>query len=185
MAPPRVTVRVDRTDPYPLLVAGWGNLVFVFALAAIGGRAVPAATRGAVRPRPLLIAAAGLLGSTLAFVAGIPALALATGGPVLWLYNLSMIGVYSFAWGASARLRAAAAAGRSGPPAQASLLAVAYAAPLAADAGLDGRSRRCSRPTVCAGSISCTPAQTAVVAATLGDGRECWASWRTGAVAIR
>ena len=30
---------------------------------------------------------------------GIPALALATGGPVLWLYNLSVIGVYSFAWG--------------------------------------------------------------------------------------
>ena len=48
---------------------------------------------------PLLICAASLLGSTLAFVAGLPALALATGGPVLWLYNLCVIGVYSLAWG--------------------------------------------------------------------------------------
>ena len=100
----QVTVRVDRTDPYPLLVAGWGNLIFVFALAAL---ATALFLRRPEEPSttPLLLAGAGLLGSTLAFVTGIPALALATGGPVLWLYNLCVIGVYSFAWGACARLR--------------------------------------------------------------------------------
>ena len=89
--PTRVTVRLDRVDPYPLLVAGWGNLLFVFALA---GLATALYLRRPEEPAttPLLIAAAGLLGSTLAFVTGMPALALATGGPVLWLYNLSMIG---------------------------------------------------------------------------------------------
>jgi len=93
-----VTVRVDRTDPYPLLVAGWGNLIFVFSLAAL---ATALFLRRPEEPSttPLLLAGAGLLGSTLAFVTGIPALALATGGPVLWLYNLCVIGVYSFAWG--------------------------------------------------------------------------------------
>jgi two-component system NarL family sensor kinase len=94
----QVTVRVDRTDPYPLLVAGWGNLVFVFALAAL---ATALFLRRPEEPSttPLLLAGAGLLGSTLAFVTGIPALALATGGPAFWLYNLCVIGVYSFAWG--------------------------------------------------------------------------------------
>jgi signal transduction histidine kinase len=94
----QVTVRVDRTDPYPLLVAGWGNLVFVFALAAL---ATALFLRRPEEPSttPLLLAGAGLLGSTLAFVTGIPALALATGGPAFWLYNLCVIGVYSLAWG--------------------------------------------------------------------------------------
>ena len=94
----RVNVRVDRTDLYPLLLAGWGNLVFVFALAAL---ATALFLRRPEEPAttPLLLAGAGLLGSTLAFVTGIPALALATGGPVLWLYYLSVIAVYSFAWG--------------------------------------------------------------------------------------
>ena len=93
-----MTVRIDRADPYPLLVAGWGNLIFVAALAILAGALYfrrpeePATT-------PLLIAAAGLLGSTLAFVAGLPALALATGGPVLWLYNLNIIAVYTIGWG--------------------------------------------------------------------------------------
>jgi two-component system NarL family sensor kinase len=94
----QVTVRVDRTDPYPLVVAGWGNLIFVFALAAL---ATALFLRRPEEPSttPLLLAGAGLLGSTLAFAAGIPALALATGGPVLWMYNLCVIGIYSFAWG--------------------------------------------------------------------------------------
>jgi signal transduction histidine kinase len=94
----RVTVRIDRPNLYPLLVTGWGNLVFVFALAAL---ATALFLRRPEEPAtaPLLIAAAGLLGSTLAFVTGIPALALATGGPALWLYNLNVIGVYSLAWG--------------------------------------------------------------------------------------
>ena len=95
----RVTVRIDRQAAYPLLVDGWGNLVFVVSLAAL---ATALYVRRPEEPSttPLLITAAGLLGSTLSFVAGVPALALATGGPVLWLYNACIIGVYSIAWGA-------------------------------------------------------------------------------------
>ena len=121
-------VPVGRADPYPLLSAGWGNLLFVFALA---GLAIALYLRRPDEPAttPLLIAAAGLLGSTLAFVAGLPALALATGGPVLWLYNLSVIGVYVIAWGGSLAfaLRVSGADGwfRRGGTA----LAVAYGAP--------------------------------------------------------
>lgn len=95
----RVTVRLGRQAPYPLLADNWGNQVFVVALAGLAAALfvrrpeVPATT-------PLLIAAAGLLGSTVAFVCGIPAVALATGGPVPWLYNVNVIGVYSLAWGA-------------------------------------------------------------------------------------
>ena len=44
--------------------------------------------------------AGGLLGSTLAVVAGVAPLAMATGGPVLWLYDLNTIGGYAVAWGA-------------------------------------------------------------------------------------
>lgn len=99
-SPDLVTVRIGRVDPYPLLVAGWGNLVFVVALAALASalyfrRPEERATT------PLLIAGAGLLGSTLAFTVGIPAFAMATGGPVLWLYNLNLIGSYTVAWGAA------------------------------------------------------------------------------------
>jgi hypothetical protein len=124
----RVTVDVDRTDPYPLLAAGWGNLVFVFALA---GLATALFLRRPEEPSttPLLLAGAGLLGSTLAFVTGIPALALATGGPVLWLYDLSVIAVYSFAWGPA--LAFALQLPRDDPalrPRRA-MLALAYAAP--------------------------------------------------------
>jgi two-component system NarL family sensor kinase len=95
-----LTVQVGRADPYPLLAAGWGNLLFVFALA---GLATALYLRRPEEPAttPLLIAAAGLLGSTVAFVAGLPALALATGGPPLWLYNLSIVGAYVIAWGGS------------------------------------------------------------------------------------
>ena len=126
----QVTVRVDRTDPYPLLVAGWGNLIFVFALAAL---ATALFLRRPEEPSttPLLLAGAGLLGSTLAFVTGIPALALATGGPALWLYNLCVIGVYSFAWGPA--LAFALQLPRDDPalrPRRA-VLALAYTAPLA------------------------------------------------------
>jgi signal transduction histidine kinase len=98
--PHQVTVRVDQVDPSPLLVAGWGNLIFVFSLAALASALYfrrpeePATT-------PLLITGAALLGSTLAHEAGLPALALATGGPPLWLYNLNIIGVYTIAWGAA------------------------------------------------------------------------------------
>jgi two-component system NarL family sensor kinase len=126
----QVLVRIDRTDPYPLLVAGWGNLIFVLALAAL---ATALFLRRPEEPSttPLLLAGAGLLGSTLAFVTGIPALALATGGPALWLYNLCVIGVYSFAWGPA--LAFGLQLPRDGPalrPRRA-MLATAYAAPLA------------------------------------------------------
>jgi hypothetical protein len=125
----RVTVGVDRTDPYPLLAAGWGNLVFVLALA---GLATALFLRRPEEPSttPLLLAGAGLLGSTLAFVTGIPALALATGGPVLWLYSLCVIAVYSFAWGPA--LAFALQLPRDDPALRPrrTMLAVAYAAPL-------------------------------------------------------
>jgi hypothetical protein len=125
----RVTVGVDHTDPYPLLAAGWGNLVFVLALA---GLATALFLRRPEEPSttPLLLAGAGLLGSTLAFVTGIPALALATGGPVLWLYSLCVIAVYSFAWGPA--LAFALQLPRDDPALRPrrTMLAVAYAAPL-------------------------------------------------------
>jgi two-component system NarL family sensor kinase len=98
--PHQVLVSVDHVDPYPLLLAGWGNLIFVVALAALASALYfrrpeePATT-------PLLINAAALLGSTLAHEAGLPALALATGGSLLWLYNLNIVGVYTIAWGAA------------------------------------------------------------------------------------
>ena len=125
----QVTVRVDRTDPYPLLVAGWGNLVFVFALAAL---TTALYLRRPEEPSttPLLIGAAGLLGSTLAFVAGIPALALATGGPVLWLYNLCVIGVYSLAWGGGLAFTLQLPQDDRGLRPRRAVVRVAYAAPL-------------------------------------------------------
>ncbi|NYJ08936.1 sensor histidine kinase [Petropleomorpha daqingensis] len=93
------SVRVDRPAIGPLVAAGWGDLVFVLAL---GGLAVALWLRRPDEPAtaPLLVAAAGLFGSTMTVVAGLPALALATGGPPLWLYYANTIGAYSIAWGA-------------------------------------------------------------------------------------
>ena len=99
-APLQVPVRVDRVDPYPLLLDGWGNLIFVVALAALAG-ALYVRRPGEPATTPLLINAAALFGSTLAHEAGLPALALATGGPQVWLYNLNIIGSYTIAWGAA------------------------------------------------------------------------------------
>jgi signal transduction histidine kinase len=123
-----LTLRIDRADPYPLLAAGWGNLLFVFALA---GLATALYLRRPEEPAttPLLITAAGLLGSTLAFGAGLPALALATGGPVLWLYNLSVIGAYAIAWGASLAFALQLSGAHGWLPRGRTVLAVAYAAP--------------------------------------------------------
>jgi signal transduction histidine kinase len=97
--PTSVEVSVDRPDPYSLLVKGWGNLVFVLILA---GLAVALYLRRREEPAtaPLLVLAAALLGSTLTVVAGLPVLALATGGAQLWLFHLNVIGVYSIAWAA-------------------------------------------------------------------------------------
>jgi len=122
----QVQVQVEQVDSYPLLAAGWGNLVFVVALAALASALYlrrpdePATT-------PLLITAAGLLGSTLAHEAGLPALALATGGPQLWLYNLNIIVVYTIAWGAA--LAFALELPGDDRWRRRSLLAIAYAAP--------------------------------------------------------
>src|SRR5205814_6004860 len=93
------TVTIARPDVATLLRDGWGDLVFVVALAMLGAALYlrrpdePATT-------PLLLLAAGLFGSTLTVVAGLPALALATGGPLPWLYHANVIGAYSVAWGA-------------------------------------------------------------------------------------
>jgi signal transduction histidine kinase len=109
-------------------VSGWGNLVFVVALAAL------AAALYVRRPEepattPLLITAAALFGSTLAHEAGVPALAMATGGSVLWLYNLNIIGVYSLAWGAA--LAFALQLPRDAPQLRSgrAVIVLAYAAP--------------------------------------------------------
>jgi signal transduction histidine kinase len=92
-------VPVARPDPRPLLNQGWGDLVFVLALAAL---AVALYLRRPEEPAtaPLLVLAAGLLGSTITVVAGLPVLALATGTPQLWLFHLNVVGAYSVAWGA-------------------------------------------------------------------------------------
>lgn len=92
-------VRAIRPELGPLLDEAWGNLVFVVALFGLG---VALRLRRPEEPAtgPLLVLGAGLFGSTLTVVAGLPALALAVGGPRLWLFHLSAIGVYSIAWGA-------------------------------------------------------------------------------------
>jgi signal transduction histidine kinase len=78
---------------------GWGNLIFVTSLALL---AVALYLRRPNEPAvtPLLVAAAGLLGSTVVVVAGLPPLALAVGGPGPVLYFLNTVGAYSVAWGA-------------------------------------------------------------------------------------
>jgi len=124
--PSQVTVTVERPDPYRLLVNGWGNLIFIVALAALASALYfrrpeePATT-------PLLIASAGFLGTTLAFDAGLPALALATSGPLLWLYNLNIIFLYAVSWGAL--LAFALVLPRDDRWRRRRLLVVAYAAP--------------------------------------------------------
>ncbi len=58
-----------------------------------------------------------------------PALALATGGPLLWLYNINIVGAYAIAWGAllafALRLGDTSDGARSSP----SVLRVAYLGP--------------------------------------------------------
>ena len=91
-------VTMLRPEPRVLLLDGWGNLVFVLAL---GGLALALYVRRPEEPATsaLLVGASGLFGSTLAVVAGLPALALATGGPLLWLFHLATSGVYLAGWG--------------------------------------------------------------------------------------
>ncbi|MEV4014986.1 sensor histidine kinase [Nonomuraea angiospora] len=129
--PTTVAVRVGRPDPYPLLMEGWGDLVFVLALA---GLAVALYLRRPEEPAtaPLLVLAAGLLGSTLTVTAGLPVLALATGGAQLWLFHLNTIVAYSIAWGGLLAFTIAFIAPRPLPARSRRAMAVAYAAPPAA-----------------------------------------------------
>jgi signal transduction histidine kinase len=92
-------VTVTRADLGGPLRDGWGDLVFVASLALL---AVALYLRRPNEPvvTPLLITAAGLLGSTVVVVAGLAPLALAIGGPGPVLYFLNTVGAYSVAWGA-------------------------------------------------------------------------------------
>ena len=94
-----IPVLIGRPAVLPMLQYGWGNLVFVVTLALL---AVCLYARRPNEPAtsPLLVASAGLLGSTVVVVAGVPALAMAVGGLLLWLYNLNIVGAYTIAWGA-------------------------------------------------------------------------------------
>jgi two-component system NarL family sensor kinase len=125
--PSQVTVTVDRPDPYLLLV-GWGDLIFVVALAALAS-ALYFRRPGEPATTPLLITAAGFLGTTLTFEAGLPALALATSGPLLWLYNLNSIYLYAVSWGAL--LAFALVLPRDDRWCRRQVLVVAYVAPTA------------------------------------------------------
>lgn len=91
-------VTMLRPKPGALLLDGWGNLVFVLA---IGALALALYVRRPEEPATsaLLVGASGLFGSTLAVVAGLPVLAVATGGPVLWLFHLATSGAYLAGWG--------------------------------------------------------------------------------------
>ena len=93
-----VQVTMARPDVVALVGAGWGDLVFVVAFGALG-LALYLRRRDEPATGPLLVLAAGLFGSTLVVVAGLPALALAVGGPRLVLFHLCSLAVYSTAWG--------------------------------------------------------------------------------------
>ncbi|MBU2667843.1 hypothetical protein KOI35_30460 [Actinoplanes bogorensis] len=92
-------VTLTRADLGGPVRDGWGDLVFVVSLALL---AVALSVRRPDEPAvpPLLVAAAGLFGSTVVVVAGLPAVALAIGGPGPVLYFANTAGAYSIAWGA-------------------------------------------------------------------------------------
>jgi len=94
-----VPVRMARPDPRALARDGWGDLVFVLAFGLL---ALALYVRRPDEPATpaLLVGASGLLGSTLVVVAGLPALAVATGGPPFWLFQVNVVLVYALAWGA-------------------------------------------------------------------------------------
>jgi signal transduction histidine kinase len=122
-------VQIIRTDPYPLLQDGWGNLVFVVALAAL---AVALHLRRPDEPAttPLLVGSAGLLGSTLSIVFGLPALSLATVDPSMWLFHLNTIVAYSLSWGAGIAFSLLCTAEHPWMRRRRLLLGAAYLAPL-------------------------------------------------------
>jgi signal transduction histidine kinase len=91
-------VPMQRPSPVVMIKDGWGNLIFVFALA---GLALALYWRRPEEPATaaLLVGAAGLFSSTVVVVANLPTLALATGGPLLWLFHLGTFPVYAVGWG--------------------------------------------------------------------------------------
>ena len=127
--PRQLDVVVERSAWLPILQTGWGNLVFVVALAAL---AVAMYVRRPEEPAtaPLLVTAAGLLGSSVVVGAGLPALALATAGPALGLYHLSTVGAYSVAWGGVLAFSLLIVPDHPWLGRRRTALAVAYAAPL-------------------------------------------------------
>ena len=90
---------VGPSDVPALLRRSAGDVVFVIALGLL---ALALYRRRPTEPAvgPLLVAAAALFGSTLSVVAGLPALALAVGGPPVWTFEISTVAIYSLAWGA-------------------------------------------------------------------------------------
>ena len=92
------SVPMQRPSPVVMIKDGWGNLIFVFALA---GLALALYWRRPEEPptAALLVGAAGLFSSTVVVVANLPTLALATGGPLLWLFHLGTFPVYAVGWG--------------------------------------------------------------------------------------
>ncbi len=92
-------VRIERPELYALLRDSWGNVIFIVSLAVLAG-AIYLRRPDEPATTPLLVTSAAFLGSTLSFIPGVPAVAMATGGPLLWLYNINIVGVYAVAWGA-------------------------------------------------------------------------------------
>ena len=121
-----------RRDVAALLGRSAGDLVFVVAFGLL---ALALYRRRPAEPAvgPLLVAAAALFGSTLSVAAGLPVLALAVGGPPVWMFQLSTVAIYSLAWGAVVATSLVFVPGHpwlSRRPRV--VLAVAYLAPLAA-----------------------------------------------------
>ncbi len=138
--PRQLIVRAERPELAPLVAPAWGNLIFIVALAGLAG-ALFLRRPDEPATAPLLVAAAGLFGSTLAFTTGLPALALATAGPVLWLYNLNVIGGYAVAWGGVLAFSLQLSPDVGSPTRRRGLVIAAYALPpgaLAVWAGFAG-----------------------------------------------
>ena len=123
---------VGPPDVAALLRRSAGDLVFVVAFGLL---ALALYRRRPAEPAvgPLLVAAAALFGSTLSVAAGLPVLALAVGGPPVWMFEISTVVIYSLAWGAVVATSLVFVPGHpwlSRRPRV--VLAVAYLAPMAA-----------------------------------------------------
>ncbi|GAA2572455.1 sensor histidine kinase [Pseudonocardia hydrocarbonoxydans] len=78
------------------LAAGWSALLFVLSLAVLAGYALVRGRGRDPAAAALAVLAAGLLGSTVVTVLGLPAAALGTGGQ--WLFLFAVQVVYTVAW---------------------------------------------------------------------------------------